>query len=101
MGHPHPSSFTDEQFNTVIMKPSQCKQFCLLLPEQHTFRHKTVTHTQRPNAIPPKTQTHEMTILSSEKKINYIELSEALTEKFAHTAEIMKSNEILKELPEM
>jgi len=54
MGHPHPSSFIDEQFNTLIMKPSQCKQFWLLLPEQHTFRHETVTHTQRPNSIPPK-----------------------------------------------
>lgn len=45
MGHPHPSSFTDEQFNIVITKPSQCKQFYFLLPEQHTFRHKTVSHT--------------------------------------------------------
>lgn len=45
MGHPHPSSFTDEQFNIVITKPSQCKQFYFLLPEHHTFRHKTVTHT--------------------------------------------------------
>lgn len=42
-----------------------------------------------------------MTILSSEEKTNSLQLSEFLTEKFAHTAEVTKSNRILKELPEM
>lgn len=42
-----------------------------------------------------------MTILSSEKSSTIFNFQKSWQKKIAHTAEIMKSNEILKELPEM